>query len=122
MIFKVYNKKTNRVQRISQEIQRKVSVILQSKINDPRIGIPTISGVIISKDLKNAKVFITFLDKEDLEEIYFAISVLQQASRFIRFLLAHTIDLRVVPKLLFQYDSSLIKGAKICNLVSKLHR
>lgn len=115
----MYVKRVNRIQRVSQEIQKKVSVILQREIRDPRIGIPTISGVKMSKDLKNAKIFITFLDKENPDEIYCAVKILQQASCFIRYLLAHAVYLRMVPTLLFKYDSSLIEGLKICNLVSK---
>lgn len=118
----MYTRRINRIQRVSQEIQRKISIILQRKIDDPRIGVPTISGVQISKDLKNAKIFVTFLDKNDPKEIHSAITILQQASCFIRFLLARAVSLRFVPELLFKYDSSLIKGTKICSLVSKLNR
>lgn len=118
----MYIRRVNRAQRVSHEIQRKISVIIQQKINDPRIGDPTISAVQISKDLKNATVFITFIDKENLEEIQSSIMVLQQASSFIRFLLAQSIKLRVVPLLWFKYDTSLIKGVRLCNLISKLHQ
>lgn len=118
----MYSRHINRIHRVSQEIQRKVSIILQREIDDPRIGTPTISGVKISKDLKNAKVFITFLDKNNSNEINSAIMILQKASGFIRFLLAHTIKLRVVPELFFKYDPSLTEGIKICSLVSKLER
>lgn len=112
-------KRSNRVQRISQEIQKKISIILQNKINDPRIGMPTISGICMSKDLKNAKVFVTFLDKETISEIYMAVMILQHAARFIRFLLAQTMYLRIIPILLFKYDSSLTQGMRICNLITK---
>lgn len=110
----------NRIHRVSQEIQRKISVILQNEISDPRIGVPTISGVCVSKDFKNAKIFVTFLDKENYSEINTAIMILQRAARFIRFLLAQTMCLRVVPVLLFEYDSSLIQGVKVCNLITKV--
>lgn len=116
----MYIKRVNRVQRISQEIQKKISVIIHHKVHDPRIGVPTISGVQVSRDLKNAKVFITFLDKNNVEEINSSIMILQKASRFIRFLLAHSMNLRVVPMLLFKYDPSLMEGIKICNLISQL--
>lgn len=108
-----------RIQRVSQEIQKEVSVILQNKINDPRIGVFTISEVCVSRDLKNAKIFVSFLNKETSVEIDMAIMVLQRAARFIRFLLAQAMYLRVVPILFFQYDSSLVKGIKICNLIKK---
>lgn len=118
----MYTKRFNRVNRVSHEIQRKISIIIQQKINDPRIGMPTISGVQISKDFKNANVFITFIDKDNLEEIRSAVMILQQASCFIRFLLAHSISLRAVPLLRFKYDASLINGVRLFNVISKLHQ
>lgn len=118
----MYLKSVNRSKRVAHEIQKKISIIIQRKINDPRIGSPTISEVKISKDLKNAKIFITFIDKENLEEIQSAIMVLQQASSFIRFLLAHSISLRIVPSLWFKYDTSLTYGVRLCNLISQLYQ
>lgn len=112
--------RNNRIHRVSQEIQRKISIILQNKINDPRIGVLTVSGVCVSKDLKNAKIFVTFLDKETSSEICIAIMILQRASCFIRFLLAQAMHLRIIPMLLFKYDSSLIQGVRICNLITKI--
>lgn len=114
------NKRVDRIKRISYEIQRKIAIIIQQKIKDPRVGSPTIAGVEISKDLKNAKIFITFLDKENPEEIRSSVLILQKASSFIRYLLAHSINLRVVPVLYFKYDSSLINGFRISGLISKL--
>lgn len=109
-----------RNQRVSQEIQKEISIILQNKINDPRIGVLTISEVCVSRDLKNAKVFVSFLNKETCVEIDTAMMILQRAARSIRFLLAQAMYLRVVPMLCFQHDSSLVKGIKICNLIKKV--
>ncbi|URJ31404.1 30S ribosome-binding factor RbfA [Blochmannia endosymbiont of Camponotus sp.] len=107
-----------RTQRVSQEIHKNVSIILQHKINDIRIGRPTVSGVQVSRDLKNANIFVTFIDKDSLEEINSAIVILQRASRFIRFLLANTMCLRITPILLFKYDSSLSEGARVYDLIT----
>ncbi|WP_159714823.1 30S ribosome-binding factor RbfA [Blochmannia endosymbiont of Camponotus nipponensis] len=114
----MYFQHSYRTQRVSQEIHKKISLILQHKIDDLRVGMPTISGVQVSKDLKNANVFVTFINKDSPEEINSAIAVLQRASRFIRFLLANATCLRIVPILLFKHDSSLIKGTKICSLIT----
>lgn len=113
----MYFQHNYRAQRIAQEIHKKISIILQNRIDDIRVGIPTISGVQVSKDLKNANIFVTFIDKEGLEEIDTAVMVLQRASRFIRFLLANTMCLRVVPVLLFRYDPSIYEGSKVYNLI-----
>lgn len=109
-----------RIQRVSQEIHKNISIILQHKIDDIRIGKPTVSGVKVSKDLKNANIFVTFIDKDSPEEINSAIAILQHASHFIRFLLAKTVCLRIIPILLFKYDSSLSEGIKVCDLIATI--
>ncbi|URJ25189.1 30S ribosome-binding factor RbfA [Candidatus Blochmannia ocreatus (nom. nud.)] len=113
----MYFQNNYRSQRVAQEIHRKISVILQHNINDINIDIPTISGVTVSKDLKYANVFVTFFNKNNLEEANNSIIRLQRAARCIRFLLAKILYLRVMPVLFFKYDNSLIEGARICNLI-----
>lgn len=41
---------------------------LQREVKDPRIGMATVSGVEISRDLAYAKVFVTFLNLSAGEE------------------------------------------------------
>lgn len=52
----------SRSQRVSQEMQKEIAIILQREVKDPRIGMATVSGVEISRDLAYAKVFVTFLN------------------------------------------------------------
>lgn len=49
-----------RSDRVAQEIQKEVAVILQREVKDPRIGMVTVSDVEISSDLAYAKIFVTF--------------------------------------------------------------
>ena len=46
---------------VSQQVQKELARILQQEVKDPRIGMVTISGVDITRDLAYAKVFVTFL-------------------------------------------------------------
>ena len=41
----------SRAQRVSQEMQKEIAIILQREVKDPRIGMATVSGVEISRDL-----------------------------------------------------------------------
>lgn len=110
----------NRNQRVSQQIQKEIAIIIQRAMSDPRIRMATVSGVKISNDLTYAKVFITFLNNNMPGEINLGIRILQDASGFIRSLLSKKICLRVVPKLTFVYDNSLVEGIRISNLVSQV--
>ncbi len=59
-------KEFGRPQRVAQEMQKEIAIILQREIKDPRVGMmTTVSGVEVSRDLAYAKVFVTFLNDQD---------------------------------------------------------
>ncbi|MCX8012584.1 MAG: 30S ribosome-binding factor RbfA, partial [Desulfobacterota bacterium] len=47
----------NRVERISNLIKREVAAMLAREVKDPRIGMVTITGVKVSKDLRIAHIY-----------------------------------------------------------------
>ncbi|EDK11737.1 ribosome-binding factor A [Haemophilus influenzae PittII] len=49
-----------RSDRVAQEIQKEIAVILQREVKDPRIGMVTVSDVEVSSDLSYAKIFVYF--------------------------------------------------------------
>ncbi|HEY0211907.1 30S ribosome-binding factor RbfA [Acerihabitans sp.] len=113
-------KEYSRTQRVAQEMQKEIAIILQREIKDPRVGMATVSGVEMSRDLAYAKVFVTFLNDNDPQQIKIGITALQDACGFIRSLLGKAMRLRVVPELTFSYDNSLVEGMRMSNLVSQV--
>ncbi len=117
-------KEFSRSQRVSQEMQKEIALILQREIKDPRVGMATVSGIELSRDLAYAKVFVTFLnvltDNADPDTVKNGIKALQDASGYIRTLLGKAMRLRIVPELTFAYDNSLIEGMRMSNLVSNV--
>ncbi|WP_413735393.1 30S ribosome-binding factor RbfA [Sodalis sp. RH21] len=113
-------KEYSRTQRVSQEMQKEIAIILQREIKDPRVGMATVSAVEVSRDLAYAKVFVTFLNDNEPQQIKIGITALQDASGFIRSLLGKAMRLRVVPELTFAYDNSLVEGMRMSNLVSQV--
>jgi ribosome-binding factor A len=58
-------KEFTRVDRLSQQMQQEIAVILQREIKDPRLhNMITVSDVDVSRDLSHAKIFVTFLGLE----------------------------------------------------------
>lgn len=111
----------SRTQRVSQEMQKEIAIILQREIKDPRLGMMvTVSGVELSRDLAYAKVFVTFLNDKDPEEVKQGLKALHDASGYIRSLLGKAMRLRIIPELTFQYDNSLVEGMRMSNLVSNV--
>ncbi|NKI72935.1 30S ribosome-binding factor RbfA [Dickeya sp. CFBP 2040] len=113
-------KEFSRTQRVAQEMQKEIAIIIQREVKDPRVGMATVSGVDVSRDLAYAKVFVTFLNDNDPEQVKTGIKALQDASGFIRMLLGKAMRLRVVPELTFSYDNSLVEGMRMSNLVTSI--
>lgn len=114
-----------RLQRLSDQIQRTLSVLIRDELNDPRLtGFVTISGVKVSPDLGYADVYVTILEpsqdggmnKEAHQE---SINVLKNAAGFLRTELAHTMKTRTTPRLRFHYDEVTAHGNHMMNLVSQ---
>ena len=56
-------KEFSRVDRLSQQMQQEIAVILQREIKDPRLHtMITVSDVEVSRDLSHGKIYVTFLD------------------------------------------------------------
>ena len=90
-----------RSDRVAQELQKEIAVILQREVKDPRIGMVTVSDVEISRDLAYAKVFVTFLFDNDQDAVKRGLEGLNNASGYIRTLVGKAMRLRIVPELKF---------------------
>ncbi|WGE34592.1 30S ribosome-binding factor RbfA [Actinobacillus genomosp. 1] len=109
-----------RSDRVAQELQKEIAVILQREVKDPRIGMVTVSDVEVSRDLAYAKIFVTFLFDNDQSVIEQGMKGLEKASPYIRSLVGKAMRLRIVPELRFIYDQSLVEGMRMSNLVSNV--
>jgi len=108
----------NRIDRISEEVKREISNIIQNEIKDPRLpSMVSITAVNVTKDLKFAKVFVSVLASE--EEKKNALAALKSAAGFIRRELSRSVQLRNTPELHFVLDDSIEKGAYISGLINK---
>ncbi len=105
-----------RVNQVSSILQRELVQAIRRSVADPRLLTLMISEVIVSPDMRHAKVYYTFWDK-DVSEKEVTIS-LKQASPYFRTVLAKNTALRFVPQLHFHYDQSIEHGLYIDRLLS----
>ncbi|WP_339142048.1 30S ribosome-binding factor RbfA [Pseudoalteromonas galatheae] len=112
----------SRTDRVAQQIQKEIAVILQREIKDPRLGMVTVSAVEVSRDLSYAKVFITVLNTNDEDKTKQSAAILNEATGYIRSLLGKRIRARIMPELKFVIDNSLMEGMRISNLVDSVIR
>ncbi|MEM9100830.1 MAG: 30S ribosome-binding factor RbfA [Pseudomonadota bacterium] len=109
----------SRTQRVADQMQREIALLLQREIKDPRLKLTTVAGVDVTKDLSLAKVYVTFLDADEKDEISQRIKLLSNAAGFFRSQLSKAMRLRVVPEIRFYYDESVKRGSEMDSLIQK---
>ena len=93
-------------------IQSILGAILTRHVEDERFKYITITAVETSSDLRYAKVFFTVYGNNE-DEKNELIAALEKASGFLQKKLSEEIELRYTPKLVFEYDHTLERAAKM---------
>ncbi|MDW5378697.1 30S ribosome-binding factor RbfA [Halomonas sp. HP20-15] len=108
-----------RTDRVADQLQQELAVLIQREIKDPRLGMVTVSGVTVSRDLGYADVYVTLLGDDDAERIKENLAVLKRAGGFLRSQIARRIKLRHVPELRFHFDESVVRGHRLSSLIDE---
>ncbi len=91
--------------------------MIESELVDPRLGFVSITQVKLSGDLKQAVVYFSVLGQEEAWQD--SLRALESARGYIKSGLARHLKLRSIPEIIFQEDDTLIKGARIIELIEK---
>lgn len=109
---------SQRKQRVQHLLRNEISTIMLRKLKDPRVQMATISEVDVSPDLKSAKVWVSvYGDAERQGEV---IDGLRSASGFIRAELMKVLDMRPIPFLSFELDTSLARAAHTLDVLDQV--
>ena len=105
---------SNRIGRINEEIQREMSSLIRT-VKDPRVtGLISVTAVDTTPDLKYCKLYISVLDKSDVDQV---LKGLKSASGYLRRELRRSLNLRNTPELTFVRDDSIDQGAHILDML-----
>jgi len=108
-----------RIDRIEEQLRMELSEILEREIQDPRIGLATVTSVKVSPDLHHARVFVTVLG--DAAQRKKTLEGLRSAASFVRRSLSKRLHhLRRIPELSFDYDEAVEKGIRIEELLDQI--
>ncbi len=108
-----------RPERVGQEIQAAIGEMLtRGQLRDPRIGFITITGVMVSPDLRVAKVFYSMLGPDQARKETQA--GLDAAKGFVRREITAQLKLRFSPEIFFSFDESVSEGDKIDRLLREV--
>ena len=104
--------------RVGDQILKEIAELLVTKVKDPRVKATTLTGIHLSDDLKNARVYYSVMGDE--ENIIRTQAGLDSAKGFIKREIGRRMNLRYVPDIIFEHDLSLEKGNKMERLFEKI--
>jgi len=105
--------------RINSEVMKELSQILRDEIKDPDVDpLCSITKVEVTPDLQFCKCHISSLGSE--EELKKTIEGLERAKGFIRRELAHRVNLRKTPELVFVPDRSMEYAIEMSKRIDEL--
>ncbi len=113
-------KNVNRLNRVNEELKKELSQVINYELKNPDVtGMVSVTKVKITPDLKYAKVYVSVLNSKNLNK---TLNGLKESAGFIRTRIAHTVNLRITPELVFEYDDSIEYGEKIDAILKDLKK
>ena len=106
-----------RSQRVGELVQQEISRIVQ-EMNALDGGLITITGIKMTDDLQEARVFYSVLGSP--EEIAKGTASLKQSIQEIRHQLAVRLNLRRTPSLYFVFDETVERAVRIVSILEKI--
>ena len=107
-----------RAVRVGDQILKEISLILLEKVKDPRVNGVTITGISLTDDLKQARVYYSVMGEGN--QIVKAQTGLDSAKGFIKRKIASRLSLRYIPEISFLHDPSLESGSYMDRLLDEL--
>jgi ribosome-binding factor A len=110
---------TTRQQRhVAELLHEEISLLIQRRVRDPRLGFVTVTGVEMSPDLRVAHVYVSVLGSDD--DVQASLESLSRAVGFFRRELGASLSLRYLPELNFRPDDTFERALRIDQLLDSL--
>ena len=107
-----------RNERVAEEIRAVLAEAVR-ELRDPLVGFVTLTGVDLSPDLRQARVYVSRLGTEPDRDA--AVSALNHAVAFLRHAVATRAQLRYTPVLRFISDATIERGSRIESIIQEFH-
>lgn len=104
--------------RVGDQVLRETADLLMKKVNDPRVKGATLTGIHLSDNLRNAKIYFSVLGDE--EEVRKAQAGLDSAKGFIKREIGSRLDLKYMPGIVFIHDPTMKKSNDLDKLFQRL--
>ena len=110
----------NRIDRLNSLLKEVISEVITRQVRNPKVNaLVSVTKVDLSKDLHNAKVYISVIGS-DIEKKQ-TLQALQSAAGFISVNASKKVVMRYFPTLYFHLDASIEDEIRIHELLDKIH-
>lgn len=106
-------------QRLGSLFVKEISQMIQTEIDDPKVGFVTILDCEITNDYSYAKVFVTFLGSGNNAE---RLEALSKHAKYFRMELGKRIMIRKIPEIIFVIDATYEKGKRIDDILREIKK
>lgn len=109
----------SRIKRVQEEYQHELAKIIAYDLSDPRLEFVSVTGVKVSKDLREAVVHVSVLaDAEERDRE--ALEALESARGYLKRLLAERLSLKRLPDPHFVLDTSEREAFRLFGIMERL--
>jgi ribosome-binding factor A len=106
-----------RMRRVNEAVRAVVAEAV-GELQDPRIGLVTITGVSVSPDLSEGTVYVSVLGNERKRRA--SLAGLESARGVVQARLGRELRMKRTPHLTFEYDPSVEHGVRMSKLIDEL--
>ena len=105
--------------RVGDFLRKELAEAVQREMRDPRVGMLSITDVVVSRDLSYADVYFTTVSAQQEKDKDEVLRALQGAAGFLRSVLARRHGMRTIPALRFHYDDLIQSGPELEALIDR---
>ena len=110
---------SDRMRKVNEALREVISQGV-AELKDPRIGFVTVTGVAASPDLRHATVYVSVLGSQRKQTS--ALAGLESSRGVLQSRVNRELRLKRTPQLVFEYDRSIDRGARLSKLLDELSR
>jgi ribosome-binding factor A len=107
-----------RMKRINEQVRRELSQLIRTHLPVEKYGLISVTSVEVSKDLKNAHVYISTVGVGPANGT--ALTALEKVRRDLQKELSRRVVMKYTPHLFFKEDSGLERGHHIVEILDSL--
>lgn len=113
---------TIRQERAAELLYQELLILIGNELDDPLLELLTVTHVVVSRDLRVAKVYVHQDNSATIDEMQQStiLARLKRATPFLRHKIAQRVKLRAVPEILFYYDETPAQAARVDELLQRI--